>query len=288
MNDVTKKRLIGVLILVAIGILIPVLLSRCMGSDAGDADRGQMRVYDVQPDGQAAPASNNTSAGNDAADAQAGSDASNTPDMPDAVSPQSQAQSDNDEADDEGFSTPPIHGKQNQGSGETDTASRADRARTTSQASSRESSSDNDSGSTDQRASQSQSQSPSSSRGNESASSGHDYGASTQGRSSNSAGSTSKANATNESSATRASAGPERQSISGWVVQVGSFSEQGNARDLARRLSSDYSASYTPGQVNGKTWYRVNVGPFANEAQARSAASRLKQQGHGALVRHLP
>ena len=47
-----KKRLIGVVIIIAIGVLVPVLLSQCVGSN-NEADKsGDMRVYTVDPDGQ--------------------------------------------------------------------------------------------------------------------------------------------------------------------------------------------------------------------------------------------
>lgn len=50
MNDVLKKRLTGLVILIAIAILIPLVMTQC-GHDAGD-QAGQMRVYTIQPDGQ--------------------------------------------------------------------------------------------------------------------------------------------------------------------------------------------------------------------------------------------
>ena len=262
MNDVMKKRLIGVAILVIIGVLTPLLLSRCMHGGSEDNGQGSMRVYDVQPDGKAEPASDNgqgnsqentkenqsetgskptkapqsgtgSSSGNGGQSPQAAS--------PDAVSPQSQSQ----------FSTPPVHGNAGSASGSSNTApAETGSAPTTaepSQPSSHESSSETQ-------------PAPARSASTSQASSAHASGAS----------------------------GLEKSSIQGWVVQVASFSERGNAEDLAQKLKGKFPASYTPGQVKGKTWYRVNIGPFDSKQAAQSAADRLAKAGHKGLVRHLP
>lgn len=272
MNDVMKKRLIGVAILVVIGVLAPLLLSRCMHSGSDDDGRGSMRVYNVQPDGEAEPA---TGSGHDtdeaAADdntqhASAGDTAQKKQSQqpsPDAVSPQSKSE----------FSTPPVHG--NSGNDEADTEAPSEPAST-------------------QQAEPSQ-QSPGQSepnerqRNTEREQAGHnsrDYGSSSVGSGASSSNSSPSSNGNSASSAS--GSGLEKRQPKGWVVQIASFGKQDNAEALVRKLQGQFKAFYTPGDVNGKTWYRVNVGPFDGEDAARSAAGRLKQQGHNTLVRHLP
>ncbi|MGB7757373.1 MAG: SPOR domain-containing protein [Salinisphaera sp.] len=276
MNDVMKKRLIGVAILVIIGVLTPLLLSRCMHGGSEDNGRGSMRVYDVQPDGQAKQAGHGQSdQGNgstkkgsspdqpQAAGGDTGDQAGQTPN-PDAVSPQSKS----------GFSTPPVHGD----SGGSSNQSPSTEAPSNAQAKPSKSAPNpapSSHGSADRDASQKQSSSAGS----------HDYGASSVGSGSSSAGQQSSGSGTSSSAS---ASGVRKSSIQGWVVQVASFSEQGNAADLAKKLKGQFPASYTPGQVNGKTWYRVNVGPFDSKQAAQSAADRLSQAGHKGLVRHLP
>ena len=77
----------------------------------------------------------------------------------------------------------------------------------------------------------------------------------------------------------------QRQSLSGYVVQVASFGDEANAERLARELNSEFKAFYRAGDVNGKTYYRVRVGPFENEASANAAAERLRSSGRATLVR---
>lgn len=260
MNDVTKKRLIGVAILVIIGVLAPLLLSRCMHGDDSGGDRSSMRVYEVKPDGETKTTNNDqqgqpegaasSSSTNHDSEAQAA--------HPDAVSPQNSSD----------FSTPPVHGNSGGASGESDSADASSREHSQpSEPTPKQSASNNDR-----------------SR-NQPKPSAHDYGASSTG--SESAHDKSRPNQTHAASG-GSSSGLERSSIQGWVIQVASFSEQGNAQDMARKLKGQFSASYTPGQVNGKTLYRVNVGPFDSEKAARNAADKLSQAGHKGLVRHLP
>lgn len=269
MNDVMKKRLIGVAIIIAIGVLVPVLLSQCMGSNDSGEKSGEMRVYTVDPDGQATRESDDD-------------DSEQGPDMPDAVSPQRDDSAD-DAADsnEEEFETPPVSGGQS-GSSDADDSAEAEANRSEPETASepnqrqqqrepqRETPAEREPAPEPKRAA------PASSN------SGSDYGASTQGRASGATRSQSSSNNSGSQS------GLSRASISGWVVQVGSFSERSNASDLARQLSGSFTASYTPATIDGRTLYRVNVGPFANEGQARSAADRLSQQGRQGLVRNLP
>jgi septal ring-binding cell division protein DamX len=65
-----------------------------------------------------------------------------------------------------------------------------------------------------------------------------------------------------------------------WSVQVHATPQQGAAQDIARRLREQ---GYTP-VVNritrqGTTWYRVRVGTFANEEQAKDIVARFRREG---------
>ncbi|HET7314383.1 SPOR domain-containing protein [Salinisphaera sp.] len=262
MNDVMKKRLIGVAVLVIIGVLAPLLLSRCMHGGNENDGRGSMRVYNVQPNGETAPvdgsnndrsgARNNQSAssGGDAAASGIGQDRNRAP-KPDAVSPQSESD----------FSTPPIHG--NSAPAGSSGAASAPAANS------------NPPG-------DSASSSDSSAPANEANESGSSSAAQDHGAASSGSG------ASNSASAGSSSAGAEKTGIEGWVVQVASFSKRDNAKDMTDQLESRFPVSYAPGQVNGKTYYRVYVGPFDSEQAAQSAADRLSEAGHKGLVRHLP
>ena len=68
---------------------------------------------------------------------------------------------------------------------------------------------------------------------------------------------------------------PEAVSKSGFVVQVGSFSQRQNALVLSDKLeASGYPAFVESGKSNSKSIYRVKVGPKAT----RSGADLLRQK----------
>lgn len=64
----------------------------------------------------------------------------------------------------------------------------------------------------------------------------------------------------------------------GWIVQVGVFSQADNARRLQERLKAKgYAVTLDPpGVPKGKT-VRVEVGPYKDQAAARSAAARIQR-----------
>lgn len=72
-----------------------------------------------------------------------------------------------------------------------------------------------------------------------------------------------------------------------WVVQVASFRKESNARALARALAGHFTAYYTAAEIDGKTWYRVRVGPLESEAVANNAAGELRALGHNTLVQQV-
>jgi cell division protein FtsN len=67
----------------------------------------------------------------------------------------------------------------------------------------------------------------------------------------------------------------------GWYVQVGSFESEGNAKSALQRL-------YTAGQparlqavrVGKGYWFRVRVGPYPQESQAKGVLENLSRQGY--------
>jgi DedD protein len=67
--------------------------------------------------------------------------------------------------------------------------------------------------------------------------------------------------------------------IHGWVVQVGSFSKQSNAEALRDRLRAKGMPSFVmQASSDGKTVYRVRVGPSLDRESAESLQRDIKQQ----------
>jgi DedD protein len=65
-----------------------------------------------------------------------------------------------------------------------------------------------------------------------------------------------------------------------WIVQLGSFGEEANARRLAQRASTfGYKADVSSYRSNNRTLYRVRVGPATSRATADATASALKAHG---------
>lgn len=63
-----------------------------------------------------------------------------------------------------------------------------------------------------------------------------------------------------------------------WVVQVGSYSSEPNARALKTRLQQEgYATELAAVTLDGRPMYRLRVGPYGDEAAAREAAGRLEE-----------
>ncbi|MEO1190183.1 MAG: septal ring lytic transglycosylase RlpA family protein [Pseudomonadota bacterium] len=62
-------------------------------------------------------------------------------------------------------------------------------------------------------------------------------------------------------------------------LQVGSFGERSNARALRRQLEGFGQVQVQEADVNGKRFYRVRMGPFANASAALNARERLAEAG---------
>ena len=76
------------------------------------------------------------------------------------------------------------------------------------------------------------------------------------------------------------------QSAAGeWIVQLGSFGEEENARRLAQRVATfGYKPDISTHRTSGRLMYRVRVGPQESRARAAAAASALSAHGFVAQV----
>ncbi|MCL4146370.1 UNVERIFIED_CONTAM: hypothetical protein GTU68_053293 [Idotea baltica] len=64
-----------------------------------------------------------------------------------------------------------------------------------------------------------------------------------------------------------------------FYVQVGSFSDIGNAQALNNALSSGMPVQIKPARVNGADYFRVRVGPIDTRASADALRDHLAEQG---------
>jgi DedD protein len=70
-----------------------------------------------------------------------------------------------------------------------------------------------------------------------------------------------------------------------WTVQLGSFSEEANARRVAQRSGTfGYKADVSTVRSGGRTLYRVRVGAPRARAEAEATVSALKAHGLDASV----
>jgi cell division septation protein DedD len=74
-----------------------------------------------------------------------------------------------------------------------------------------------------------------------------------------------------------------------YEVQVGAFTEQGDAQWVLEQLQERYPNAYSePRDGPLGRYYRVRLGPFQTEEQAEKVARILKRQGHRIFVDELP
>jgi len=73
--------------------------------------------------------------------------------------------------------------------------------------------------------------------------------------------------------------------LSGWAVQLGSFANEANAKRLAGEVAAKgYKTYLLPLKRDGRTLYRVRVGPEPTRAAADELAVRLRQAGYKGQV----
>ena len=83
----------------------------------------------------------------------------------------------------------------------------------------------------------------------------------------------------------RATAEAQVEAGPGWLVQVGSFGDEENARQVAGRLvEAGYAARLYPHRSGGNLMYRVRVGPEPSREGADEIASSLRNRGYVAQV----
>jgi len=64
-----------------------------------------------------------------------------------------------------------------------------------------------------------------------------------------------------------------------WVIQVASSPNQAGAAELEGKLRADGFAAFTEkAEVNGRAFYRVQVGPQLERAQAEQTVARLREK----------
>lgn len=66
-----------------------------------------------------------------------------------------------------------------------------------------------------------------------------------------------------------------------WYLQIGSFENQVNARNVLQKLyTAGLPTAIQSMSVGKKLWYRVRVGPFADEASAQKALVVVRKEGY--------
>ena len=66
-----------------------------------------------------------------------------------------------------------------------------------------------------------------------------------------------------------------------FTVQAGSFPTPDEAQKLTKELQSKgFKTSAVPAQINGQTWYRVNVGLFGSVKEAQDYKKDFLEKSH--------
>lgn len=73
-----------------------------------------------------------------------------------------------------------------------------------------------------------------------------------------------------------------QENVGKYTVQVGSYLKEMEAKKRAETLrSKGYTAFYIPGTLDGKTWYRVNIGTYATQDEAKRANDKFTADNGG-------
>lgn len=71
----------------------------------------------------------------------------------------------------------------------------------------------------------------------------------------------------------------------GWAVQLGSFSRQTSAEELAAQFRAErFDAFVMPVKSGASTLYRVRIGPMRERAAAEESLRRVKGKVPGAAI----
>ncbi|HET6905727.1 MAG TPA: SPOR domain-containing protein [Rhodanobacteraceae bacterium] len=72
---------------------------------------------------------------------------------------------------------------------------------------------------------------------------------------------------------------------SGYLLQVGSFPSSADADSMKAKLAlQGFTANVQPVNINGQTWHRVRLGPFASATDLEAAKQRLSSAGIHAIA----
>lgn len=83
-----------------------------------------------------------------------------------------------------------------------------------------------------------------------------------------------------------AAVSPPSASTSEYLLQAGSFRETGDAdRMRGELLLNGFESHIQSVVINGNTWYRVHVGPFASKQLAETTRAKLAELGMAAIVK---
>jgi DedD protein len=79
-------------------------------------------------------------------------------------------------------------------------------------------------------------------------------------------------------SASKPASGPKSLSVTEYWIQAGSFSSASRAEEVSRRLEErGLAARTTTRDLNGKTHFRVRVGPYSNKAEAEKFLDWIRE-----------
>ena len=78
---------------------------------------------------------------------------------------------------------------------------------------------------------------------------------------------------------------PVKADGKGYMIQVGSFSQQENAEKMRSAISASAAANVSIVEVGGHQWWRVQAGPFADHDDAVAALENVRASGaHDARI----
>jgi len=91
------------------------------------------------------------------------------------------------------------------------------------------------------------------------------------------AGAATTSTARPKASSTAPVAAAPKPSADQYWIQVASFTKRGNADDLKESLSKKgMAASIMVKDIDGKSWYRVRIGPYATKAEAEGWLTKIR------------
>lgn len=83
------------------------------------------------------------------------------------------------------------------------------------------------------------------------------------------------------------SAGVRPHSHQPYSIQIDAVMDRQGAENVVRRLTAGgYEPYIVPTEINGQTWYKVRVGHYDTEDEARAAEQRLRTEYEGSLPTH--